>query len=113
MSTWKWPWRVRREALASVPPAEESVVLETQVRGTLIGGTSDCDSLDDLPTLYREWGDTRLNLEVDDGFSVPVTLNDHNANTILEVTQRAREWRDRERASVPPVYNFGGDGAWD
>lgn len=111
MSTWKWPWRVQREA--AVPPADEAAAPETQVRGTLIGAPADDDTPGDLTTMCREWGDTRLNLELDDGFSVPVTLNDHNANRILEVTQRAREWRDRERASVPPVYNFGGDRAWD
>jgi hypothetical protein len=113
MSTWKWPWRVRPETPPAVPPTDESAAFETQVRGTLIGARPDCDSVDDLPTLYREWGDTRMNLELDDGFSVPVTLNDHNASGILEVTQRARESRDRERASVPPVYNFGGDSAWE
>jgi hypothetical protein len=49
-----------------------------------------------------------LLLAVDAGPRVAVCLSDQPPGAILEVTQRVREARDRERSAVPPVYNFGG-----
>ena len=55
---------------------------------------------------------TRLDVEVEDGIAIAVALNESNSAAVLEATQRLREYRERERVSVPPTYNFGGDGAW-
>ena len=41
-----------------------------------------------------------------------VLCTDQNATALLEATQRVREHRERERASLRPVYNFGGEAAW-
>lgn len=54
---------------------------------------------------------TRMSLELDDAIQMPVVFNEQTAATVLEVTQRAREYREREKRSVPPVYNFGSDNA--
>ena len=54
---------------------------------------------------------TRMSLELDDTFQVPVTFNEQTAASVLEATQRAREYREREKRSIPPVYNFGSDNA--
>jgi len=49
-----------------------------------------------------------LLLSVDEGPQVPVSLSEQPPGAILELTQRVREARERERSAVPPVYNFGG-----
>ena len=54
---------------------------------------------------------TCMSLEVDDALQVPVAFNEQTAAAVLEVTQRAREYREREKRSIPPVYNFGSDNA--
>jgi hypothetical protein len=56
---------------------------------------------------------TRMSLELDDALNVPVSFNEQTAAIVLERTQRAREYREREKRSIPPVYNFGSDnGNW-
>lgn len=72
-----------------------------------LGSELTCGLDDDCRTIRP----TRLEVEVDDGIVVPVVLDGRNALGVLEATQRLREYRERERASVRPVYNFGGD-AW-
>lgn len=62
----------------------------------------------DLP---GEMQPIRMNLEVDEAHHVPVSFNEQTAAAALEVTQRAREYREREKQSIPPVYDFGG-GSW-
>lgn len=58
------------------------------------------------------FAETPLHMQLDESGGVPVSLGDQNAAAILETTQRIRENRERERASVPPVYNFGGEARW-
>lgn len=53
----------------------------------------------------------RLSLEVDDGLLVPVLLDDQNAARVLETTQCLREQREREKATLAPVLDFGAPAA--
>jgi hypothetical protein len=54
----------------------------------------------------------RAELELDEGLSVRVPLSEGSPTDIVERTQRIREQRERERAAVPPVYNFGSEPSW-
>ena len=58
------------------------------------------------------FAETPLHMQLDEGGGVSVSLGDQNAAAMLETTQRIRETRERERSSVPPVYNFGGEARW-
>jgi hypothetical protein len=108
LRNWKWPhWSRRKARPAAVAigddPAQELSPGPAVSRGwesvsLLVGGA------DSQPT--------PLALEVDDGLTVSVLLNEQNAGLILETTQRAREYREREKSSIPPVYNFGGEPHW-
>ena len=56
--------------------------------------------------------ETRFQVPVDDAGPVAVSLGEQNAGAVVEATQRVREHHERERAAVPPVYNFGADSSW-
>jgi hypothetical protein len=68
----------------------------------------------DPPDEYSDAAKTEL---IDDpgrpfaGLSIPISFSDCNIRAIVEVTQRARERRERE-ASAPPVYDFGSHSCW-
>jgi len=53
----------------------------------------------------------RYSIEADDGLPIVVTPERNDLGRRLEIADRVREIRERERSSVPPVYNFG-SGAW-
>lgn len=55
---------------------------------------------------------TRVRVQLDEGLHVCVALGETDAAGVLELTQRLRERRERERAALPPVYNFGGESQW-
>jgi hypothetical protein len=103
-------WSFMRRRPADSPPAtagEETVEAQTHVLGTVQSvGWDTAPRLDDA---WRELHPMPLNLEVDDGLSIPVLVDTHNANLILEATQKMREYREREKSSLPPVANFGSD----
>ena len=73
--------------------------------------TAGRDSLTDLADPYYMAREVRVSMQLDDASAVPVAINEQNAAVIVEATQRVREYRERERASLPPVYNFG-ESAW-
>lgn len=56
--------------------------------------------------------ETRLNMEVEDAIRTPVALTEANAAAVLDSTQRLREYREREKASLRPIYNFGNESCW-
>ena len=111
MASWKLPWRVLREAPAAAPPDEESAPeLQSRVPDADNVAVAETDAFCREVRATVEIGDESRS---DVALSVPISLSDRNAGDILEVTQRLREQRDRERTSVSPVYNFGGgEQAW-
>lgn len=56
--------------------------------------------------------EARLNMAVDDAAVAHLRVSEQNSRALLEATQRFRDLRERERAAVRPVYNFGGEGSW-
>jgi hypothetical protein len=111
MASWKLPWRTLREAPANPQPEEETAPeLQSRVPDADNVAVAEADAF------CRE---VRANVEIGDesrsdvALSVPISLSDRNAGGILELTQRLREQRERERTATPPVYNFGaGEQAW-
>lgn len=88
MATWKAPWRVLREDAA---PSIEFDPDPPEARGD-----------DEVVT----------GLKLDDGLHTTISLHDLRPTELLERTQCLREQRERERASVPPVYDFGSEPSW-
>ena len=66
-------------------------------------------SLTDPLFISRE---VRLNMEVDDAAVAQLRVTEQNAAAMVEATQRLRDYHERERSSVRPVYNFGGESFW-
>ncbi len=52
----------------------------------------------------------RVQLQVDEALSVPLTVTEQNATHLLEQTYRMREHREQERSACPPVCDFGSQG---
>jgi len=72
-------------------------------------GRSESSALGDPLFMGRE---ARLNMEVDEAAVTQVAVTEENARAIVEASQRLRDHHERERASVSPVYNFGGECRW-
>ena len=118
MKLWRMP---RRGSLAGAPgpasAADDAIAQEAPyapaglagLTGALFPMNREGTMLEDA---CREMQQTRMSLQVDDDLTVPIILTDQNANAIVELTQRAREHRERERSSIPPVYDFGRDASW-
>jgi len=104
--SWRWPSWTRPARAGAVSQVEDAAA-EAQ----LYAATASSTAWDGLLEAQREL-QTRVQLEVDEGLSVPVSPTEQNVGALLDVTQRLREYRERERASVLPVYNFGGESAW-
>lgn len=106
---WKYPWRPLREpAPGEDRPADDRAGDEPspETWAPLPEATAT------PPGAGEEFHPTLL-IAVDDDHAVAVSLGDQPPNAILEMTQRAREARDRERSGVPPVHDFGGSAsAW-
>lgn len=111
MASWKLPWRVLREAPAVAPPDEESgPELQSRVPDADNVAVGEADAFCREVRASVEIGDESCS---DVALNVPISLSDRNAGDILEVTQRLREQRERERTTAPPVHNFGGgEQAW-
>jgi hypothetical protein len=62
----------------------------------------------DVIDAARELRQVPMQLQIDDGPALPVTLTEQNAGWLLEITSRVRDQREKERAAVPPVMDFGG-----
>lgn len=105
MRAWKLPWRTVRET----PPPEEPTIPAAVDEQTARSTDVKLETIDEMGALCRE---LHTHLEVDEGVLVPVSLSENNASRIVEMTQRAREHREREMASVPRVYNFGSEPRW-
>jgi hypothetical protein len=99
MKTWSVTNRAAREATL---PADDAHGGEPHLYNVTREGADGVDSV------YREMQQTQ-SLELADGLCVHVRLDEQNAQRVLESTQRLRERHERERAAVPPVYDFGGD----
>lgn len=104
--SWSWPSWIRPAGAGAVSQGEDAAA-EAQFHAMAATTTA----WDGLLDAQREL-QTRVQLEVDEGLSVPVSPTEQNVGALLDVTQRLREYRERERASVLPVYNFGGDSVW-
>jgi hypothetical protein len=105
MRAWKMPWRVLRE-----PEREELAAPEIQLLKRPVSAP-DNDALDAMDSVCRDLRES-LDVEIDEGTAASVPFTDRDPARTLEVTQRARELRERERSSVRPVYNFGGESSW-
>jgi hypothetical protein len=106
MKAWKLPWCAFREPAQPERDEPEGAEVQLLERPVPPADNNGPDSMDEVC-----W-DLRQSLEIDEGTTVPVSLSDRDPAIILEVTQRARELREREKSSVPPVYNFGGESSW-
>lgn len=104
--SWRWPSWIR-PIRAGSNSAGEDAAAEAQFHAA-DGPVTAWDGLLDAQRDLR----TRVYLEVDEGLSVPVAPAEQSVGAILDVTQRVRESRERERSALPPVYNFGGDSFW-
>lgn len=106
------PWSITQQPPeeAPEPPDDTTESIEAQVheQGGAAPGTAAALAPDET---YRILSQVTVRVELDDGLTVPVELDDHNAALIVEATQRLREYREREKASVPPVQDFG-EPAW-
>ena len=111
MASWKLPWRVLREAAPTSPVEEESgPELQSRVPDADNVAVAEADAFCREVRATVEIGDESRS---DVALCVPISLSDRNAGDILEVTQRLRERRERERTAAHPVYNFGGgEQAW-
>lgn len=61
---------------------------------------------------FRGLHTVRMDLDLEDGFSASLSLDDAGLGVLLETTQRAKDYRELERRSVPAVYNFGREQTW-
>jgi len=108
LRNWKWPhWSRRKGHPAAAGALGDDPAQELSPGPAMSGGWESVSLL-----VAGESQPTPLALEVDEGLTVPVLLNEQNAGLILESTQRVREYREREKSSIPPVYNFGGEPHW-
>jgi hypothetical protein len=90
----------------------EDSVIEAQVHVMATIQPANRDVAAGLDDVCRELQQTRLTVEVDDGINIPVVLSEQNAGMIVEATHRTREYREQEKQSLRPVYNFGNEGSW-
>jgi hypothetical protein len=58
---------------------------------------------------YRVLHQSLIHVEIDEGNARTVPLAEGSARAFLDATQTLRDRRERERAVLAPVYNFGGD----
>ena len=107
MRFWK-PWlrAVRASSGAGDDPAADAVL-------TLSSPLESADPADACLSTVPPF----LCAEVDSGVCVPVALSERNAHLVMDLTHRLREYREREKSVVSPVYNFGGEsvaagGSW-
>ena len=115
MKRWKLPWRpsappgatARPGTPAARPCGDEIGVEEITITASVTPAT------DGYAAGFQAGVEAvRMDLELDDGLTVPVLLSEQNAQRVVEATQRIRASREEERASLRPVYNFGGDPGW-
>jgi len=104
LRNWKWPhWSRRKAHPVAFSTAGEEASMEILPGAVASGGW------ETVTLLVEREPATTISLEVDEGLTVAVLLNEQNAGSVLETTQRMREYREREKSSIPPVYNFGTD----
>jgi hypothetical protein len=106
LRNWKWPYWRRRSRSGTAVAEEGAMEIPALGPAAALASWETAGLLD-----TRREPQPRLHLEVDEGVSVAVALNESPA-AILDATQRLRECRERERSAVPPVYNFGGESSW-
>jgi hypothetical protein len=107
MKLWSWLRRTQADPVCE----EEEVAAPVHVLGmqaSMPAQSLPTDSLEGFADACRDL-QTPLTLQVEDGVGVPVVLTSQNAAAVLEATQRFRELRERDRASLPPVADFGGE----
>jgi hypothetical protein len=112
MKEWRSQLDMDREIDSDLAIVDEEIRSEAQVH---VLGTAQpllWEAGSGLGDAYANLQQTRLDVEVEDGIAIQVALNDSNSAAVLDATQRLREYRERERLSVPPTYNFGGDVSW-
>jgi hypothetical protein len=90
---------------SSAPAPEESTFLSD---ATLVSPDDDGT----LHSLDVPAAPAALPIQVDDTVQILIALSERNTHLVLDATERAREYREREKSSLAPVYNFGAEPTW-
>lgn len=89
-----------------------SVPAEDPLLGLLLDGAETVSPEDPADSVKAGLIEETGEVWPDAGMFIPLSFTDCNLGAIVEMTQRARERRERELAAVPPVHDFGSHSCW-
>ena len=98
-----------RESMETWERVGETDVAVAEADGARGGAVTEWETASGLADPYFTMRSVPLNMEVDDSTRVAASLTAGNARRVLDTAQRVRDWRERERASLRSIYNFGGE----